>query len=273
MSRSRIKAAALLLLSQLFSLVSAADWQFTQPSYSGSIRECIVSCDKLYVQSPDRMGIQLPQSGASIRYKVITREVDAFKAETRVVGDFAFLFIRTTKQDTANLNRERTPYYSIEIRARVTLPDGQLITSETRVDITILDVNDAPPLFTELSYSIEVADTTPIFSTIGTVLASDADEGVNAEIYYSLEDWSDEFAVHPTTGTVYLTRNLTGTSRRRYDNRVIADNRGQGRQSAAPITFLIVERNQHSPRFVMEPQPPINPYTPEGASVYVFKVS
>lgn len=267
-------ALVLLLLLCCQLCLSAEDWHFTSENYIGRIPECSVACDRLYVTGLERMGIQIKdrQKLSSVKYRIVNREVDEFKADEKIVGDFAFLFIRTKTDGTTNLNRERTAYYSLNVKAKVTLTDGRVVNSFTRVSITIADVNDAPPLFMEYRYQFDVPNTLPVFSTIGEVKATDADEGFNAEIYYAFDEVTEDFAVHPTSGSVYLTRALSHSGRTQYNNQLVAYNRGRGRQTKVPIQFTVVERNQHVPTFTFMPRPAMSAYTPVGMTVLVIKV-
>ena len=40
------------------------------------------------------------------------------------------------------------------------------------------------------------------------VRAEDADSGINGEIYYSIAEETDQFAIHPVSGVLTLTRPL-----------------------------------------------------------------
>ena len=56
---------------------------------------------------------------------------------------------------------------------------------------------------------MNVPEDTPLHRSIAQVKADDADLGVNGEVYFSLADVSSEqFAVHPLTGVLTLTRPL-----------------------------------------------------------------
>lgn len=219
------------------------------------------------------MGIQIPNTDIvdTIRYRITSRDIDGFKADEKIVGDFAFLFIRTKTDGSSNLNRERQSHYSLDIRAKIVLTDGQVLNTFTTVDIQVLDVNDAPPLFMELSYKFQVPDNTPLFAEVGRVAATDADEGINAEIYYSFADVLSEFTIHPTSGVVYLASQLPKIDT--YRTYVVADNRGRGRQTRVPIEFNVIRKNQYAPEFVVKSRPPLSAYTPAGLTVLIFKVS
>ena len=74
--------------------------------------------------------------------------------------------------------------------------------------INVLDTNDLSPLFYQPSYVVSVPEDKPLHAAIVKVSASDADIGINGEIYYSFLEKTDVFSIHPTTGVVSLTRHL-----------------------------------------------------------------
>ena len=78
----------------------------------------------------------------------------------------------------------------------------------TSVTINVLDTNDLSPLFYQPSYVVSVPEDKPLHAAIVKVSASDADIGINGEIYYSFLEKTDVFSIHPTTGVVSLTRHL-----------------------------------------------------------------
>ena len=57
----------------------------------------------------------------------------------------------------------------------------------------MLDDNDHPPVFTRSNYDFRVAENVDIGHLVGTVTASDKDEGINAKISFLLtaEDGSE----------------------------------------------------------------------------------
>ena len=68
-------------------------------------------------------------------------------------------------------------------------------SSTIPVKIDILDENDNPPRFTQAEYSVVIVDNIPYHpdpSPIVQVLASDPDQGVNSELYFSIAAGNDE---------------------------------------------------------------------------------
>ena len=54
--------------------------------------------------------------------------------------------------------------------------------------VTVSDVNDNPPIFSQASYTTSIFDNAPIGSSVAMVAATDGDVGTNAQIWYSI--WS-----------------------------------------------------------------------------------
>ncbi|KFV82454.1 Protocadherin-23, partial [Struthio camelus australis] len=84
------------------------------------------------------------------------------------------------------------------------------LNSTATVLITVLDVNDNPPVFNNLEYHIHVKESVPIGSPITEVSANDCDAGANAEITYAIISGNDKgyFRLHGKTGSVDLMKTL-----------------------------------------------------------------
>lgn len=189
------------------------EFRFTQSLYNVSIPEN--SIGKTYVMPEKRMGIKLASadSDVDVKFRIVSGDREKFfKAEERTVGDFCFLLIRTRTSNVDVLNRERKDRYVLEVRATSSKRDGRnrVITLEADVTVvvTILDTNDLNPLFYPIEYETTVTEDTPLHRSILRVIAEDADLGRNGEIYYSFAEETDQFAVHPVSGVVTLTRPL-----------------------------------------------------------------
>lgn len=189
---------------------SESEFRFTQPLYNVSISEN--SIGKTYVMPNERMGIRLASadSDVDIKFRIVSGDRDKFfKAEERTVGDFCFLLIRTRTSNVDVLNRERKDRYVLEVRATANGHDGKNgAIADATVVVTILDTNDLNPLFYPIEYETTVTEDTPLHRSILRVNAEDADLGRNGEIYYSFAEETDQFAVHPVSGVITLTRPL-----------------------------------------------------------------
>lgn len=95
------------------------------------------------------------------------------------------------------LDREEISEHRLVIQA-TDMSDASRV-AQTQVMVTVLDENDNAPLFIPSVYSFSAVATDESF--MGQVLATDADEGINAEVMYSLgSNPSDFFSIHPTFG-------------------------------------------------------------------------
>ncbi|CAK9804708.1 Fat-like cadherin-related tumor suppressor homolog [Anthophora plagiata] len=245
------------------------EFHFTQPLYNVSIPEN--SIGKTYVVPEERMGIKLasPDMNFDIRFRIMSGDREKFfKAEERTVGDFCFLLIRTRTGNVDVLNRERKDRYVLEVRASLTKGDGKnrvtILEADTTVVVTILDTNDLNPLFYPTEYEATITEDTPLHRNILRVIAEDADLGRNGEIYYSFAEETDQFAVHPVSGVITLTRPLRYSEKAIHELIVLAKDRGalfrsggSSRASTAKVTIRVRQVNLHAPEIYVHHLPDI----------------
>ncbi|XP_061536381.1 protocadherin Fat 1a isoform X3 [Phycodurus eques] len=239
------------LASLLLQLVwtAGAALHFTEPVYNTTIYEN--SAAKTYLESHIKMGIYVTDPTWEIRYKIISGDNEnLFKAEDYLLGDFSFLRIRTKGGSTAILNREVRDHYVLTVKAS---ERGTNMECRTQVTVQVLDTNDLRPLFSPTSYSISLPENTAIRSSVAKVMATDADIGTNGEYYYSFREWTDMFAVHPTSGVVTLTGRLDYSETKLYELEILAVDRGMklygssGFSSTAKLTVRVEQANENAP--------------------------
>lgn len=245
------------------------DFHFTREQYNVSIAEN--SIGKTYVLPEEKMGIGLSNldRDVEIKYRIVGGDRDKFfKAEERTVGDFCFLLIRTRTGNVDVLNRERKDRYVLEVRATGTRRAARnklvVLDAETTVIVTVLDTNDLNPLFYPTEYKETVTEDTPLHRSILRVSAEDADLGRNGEIYYSFAEETDQFAVHPVSGVITLTRPLRYAERPIYELTVLAEDRGAIfrragtiRASTARVTIRVRQVNLYAPEIYVNHLPEI----------------
>uniref|UniRef100_A0A8D3DAV6 Protocadherin Fat 3 n=1 Tax=Scophthalmus maximus TaxID=52904 RepID=A0A8D3DAV6_SCOMX len=223
---------------------------FTQAVYHATVYEN--SAARTYANSKVKMGIHLALRSWEIRYRITSGDDEGlFKAEEFVLGDFCFLRIRTKGGNAAILNREIQDNYVLTVKASV--KGDAFLETWTKVSIQVLDMNDLRPLFSPTTYSVTIAESTPLRTSIAQVTATDADIGSNGEFYYFFKEKMELFAVHPTSGVVSLSGKLNVDEQSRYDLEILAVDRGMklygnnGVSSTAKL-FVHVERvNEHAP--------------------------
>ncbi|XP_057564916.1 cadherin-10 isoform X3 [Hippopotamus amphibius kiboko] len=129
-----------------------------------------------------------------------------------------------------NMNRENREQYQVVIQAKDM--GGQMggLSGTTTVNITLTDVNDNPPRFPQNTIHLRVLESSPVGTSIGSVKATDADTGKNAEVEYRIidGDGTDMFDIITETdtqeGIITVKKPLDYESRRLYTLKVEAEN-------------------------------------------------
>ncbi|XP_047493063.1 protein dachsous-like [Penaeus chinensis] len=138
-------------------------------------------------------------------------------------------------------DREKKSVYTFEVRAT----DGGRYDSrseKTQVQITITDVNDNKPVFSLYPFTVDVPGYYHPGNQLIQVTASDKDEGVNADIFFSLVNKSEnnKFRINPETGIVTATSQLGLESGDLFHLEVIARDRGTPFQSSTGLVEIRV---------------------------------
>ncbi|XP_061581352.1 protocadherin gamma-A2-like isoform X47 [Cololabis saira] len=146
------------------------------------------------------------------------------------------------------LDREKQEQISLVLTA---VDGGEPQMSGTMmIVITVLDVNDNAPVFTQQIYKTTVIENSPKGSVIATVTASDADEGLNSKITYSiantLDDIRNVFKVNAENGQVVLFGNLDFEESRSYQIDILASDEG-GLTDSCKISVDVQDTNDNYP--------------------------
>ncbi len=104
------------------------------------------------------------------------------------------------------LDRESVDSYILTVRAAN--PRSSLFTATSLVEVVVSDVNDNPPQFDPLTLTFSIAESAPIGTTVGTVIAVDSDAGPNAAVSYTIESPSPLVAIESESGELILTQVL-----------------------------------------------------------------
>lgn len=106
------------------------------------------------------------------------------------------------------LDRETTSSYLLSVQAEDSLGRDNALSSVTQLSITILDVNDNRPMFSEdvilRTLSENEDENDPVF----TFTATDIDQGFNSVIEYSLQDGFGVFSIEESSGAISLITTL-----------------------------------------------------------------
>ena len=69
--------------------------------------------------------------------------------------------------------------------------------------MTVLDVNDNSPVFSQDQYEFSLREHSPVGEALATVTATDRDVGSNAMLTYSLSTGAGQFTVNNATGMLH----------------------------------------------------------------------
>ena len=238
----------------------ASSLTFTRSEYDATIPEN--SLGRIYVTptaESERMGILFANETIAkkmnVKFKIRNGDPDDFfKAESETVGDFVFLMIRIRTNNFDVLNRERKSEYTLDIISKIREKGSnkkkrlRSPQAKTVVKVKVTDTNDLDPFFQPSAYSFNVPEDTPLHTSFGRVVAEDADEGINGEIYYSIVhptisstdngistnkkvkrgeiDQNNIFAVDPVSGVLTLTCPLNFRDKSKHKLTIIAQDRG-----------------------------------------------
>ncbi|XP_034723136.1 protocadherin-16-like [Etheostoma cragini] len=140
------------------------------------------------------------------------------------------------------LDHEAQPALDLEVQARSGNPPA---FGQTRVHITIADINDNPPVFLPLSSeSLLLPENTEMGTVVYRVQAEDRDSGVNGQLTFELSSPSGiqrTFSIERSSGEIRLVGRLNYETVPRYDLQVIAKDSGVPQLSA---TFVLVAHVQ-----------------------------
>ena len=152
----------------------------------------------------------------------------------------------------SQLDREVKDKYSVVIIAM----DGGMPKQfgAVSVNITVTDINDNGPEFTETSYNVTVRENVTVGSTILTLKAVDLDTGKNSEIIYRFSPHqldtrvNDLFSIAPKTGDLMVKNKLTYESGTFYKIIVEASDKGdQPQVTQVIVTIHVLDVGNNSP--------------------------
>ncbi|NWT76970.1 PCDGA protein, partial [Prunella himalayana] len=146
------------------------------------------------------------------------------------------------------LDREEAAFHELVLRAS----DGgdPARTGTARIRVTVLDANDNAPVFSQAEYTVRVPEDVPVGSTLLTIPATDADEGLNGNIKYSFkkitEKSSQTFQLDSNTGAITLLQSLDFEEGDSYKLEVQAHD-GGGLFDTTKVVVTVTDVNDNVP--------------------------
>ncbi|KAM9849704.1 LOW QUALITY PROTEIN: uncharacterized protein ACBR49_006990 [Aulostomus maculatus] len=146
------------------------------------------------------------------------------------------------------LDREKNELISLVLTA---VDGGEPQMSGTmQIHITVLDVNDNAPVFTQPVYKGTVDENASKGTIVTTVRASDADDGLNGKITYSITNTLDDvrhmFEVNENNGEIKLIGSLDYEKKKHFLINVRARDNG-GLTDSCKVIVEVVDINDNEP--------------------------
>ncbi|XP_072486657.1 protocadherin gamma-A3 isoform X7 [Notamacropus eugenii] len=146
------------------------------------------------------------------------------------------------------LDREEEPVHHLMLTG---WDGGEPVRSGTaRIRVTVLDVNDNAPVFTQPVYTVSVPENVPQGTVLLTVNATDADEGINSQVrYFQVKipgKTSQIFQLNSVTGELSTILNLDYEDVECHEMEAEAQD-GLGLRSRAKIHIAVLDVNDNVP--------------------------
>uniref|UniRef100_A0A8C6MGK7 Cadherin domain-containing protein n=1 Tax=Nothobranchius furzeri TaxID=105023 RepID=A0A8C6MGK7_NOTFU len=146
------------------------------------------------------------------------------------------------------LDREKQEQINLVLTA---VDGGEPQMSGTmQIVITVLDVNDNAPVFTQKTYKATVTENSPKGTVVATVTASDADEGSNSKITYSITNTLDDvrkiFIVNRENGEISLIGNINFEESQNFQINLRASDDG-GLTDSCKLSVDVQDVNDNKP--------------------------
>ncbi|XP_030813043.1 protocadherin gamma-A7-like [Camarhynchus parvulus] len=150
------------------------------------------------------------------------------------------------------LDREEAAFHELLLRAS----DGgdPARTGTARIRVTVLDVNDNAPVFSQAEYTVRVPEDVPVGSILVTVTATDADEGSYGNLKYSIQKITEKasqiFQLDGDTGAITLLQSLDFEEDNSYELGVQAHDEG-ALFDTTKVVVTVTDVNDNVPEISM----------------------
>lgn len=170
-----------------------------------------------------------------------------------------------------NLDRETMDSHTLKV---IAVDGGSKQSSNVAtIVITVLDVNDEPPIFQYASYNFTIVENSSL-TVVGTVNAVSKDLGTNALISYSIIGGNtDNLFVINGTGTIYASGSIDREKTPKLVLKVQAKDGGTPPlYGSTKVTIIVQDLNDNKPKFSNSIlQVPLAENTQTGQTFYVVK--
>ncbi|KAK3732012.1 hypothetical protein QZH41_016882, partial [Actinostola sp. cb2023] len=155
--------------------------------------------------------------------------------------------IATVKQ----LDYETVTSYSLTVQARdSSSPISSQLVGESHLDIIVSGVNEYVPIFSQSEYNLTISENTAIGASLFDLDATDADQGTQGHLSYTLSS-SSPFFIDQITGLITLNKRLDYESTTSYKLVATATDGDtvSPKSSRVNVTIYVRDENDNKPTF------------------------
>ncbi|XP_066479047.1 protocadherin gamma-B6-like [Tiliqua scincoides] len=150
-------------------------------------------------------------------------------------------------------------------------------TGTAQIQINVTDANDNPPIFSQEIYKVSIRENAPLGSFVLKVVASDQDEGTNAQIRYHFSNIpvnsKQKFSLDSANGTISVVGILDFEEIQEYAMTVAAKD-GGGLVTHCKVVISILDENDNSPEVILASVfSPVPENSPSGMVIALFSIN
>lgn len=152
----------------------------------------------------------------------------------------------------ASLDRETLASYTLTIQAKDKATSGSRSASMS-VLISLSDINDNTPTFSQISYNEQIKETASINTQVADVRATDRDSGSNGQLTYSITSGNERGFFVIEQGIIKISKNLDIESQNHsadftYRLKVLVTDQGMpALNNSVTVTVLVKQVNEYAP--------------------------
>ena len=181
-----------------------------------------------------------------VRYSIVSGNVGSAFSLHSETGELSVSSVSNSP------DREATPSYNLTIQAADLAPSPRA-SELVDVIISVLDVNDNSPVFSETIYYVDLEESSPSGKSVISVLATDRDKDANQQIKYSIVSGNtgSMFSIDEDTGLISTTALPTDReSDSTHQLTILAQDKGPTpRVGTAGLVITLLDINDNSPTF------------------------
>nr|XP_025039040.1 cadherin EGF LAG seven-pass G-type receptor 1 isoform X3 [Pelodiscus sinensis] len=208
--------------------------RFLRDRYQGSVFEDVpLSTSVLQLSATDR------DSGLNGRL------LYTFQGGDDGDGDFYIEPTSGVIRTLRKLDRENVAVYSL--RAFAVDRGSPPLKASVDIQVTVLDINDNPPVFEQDEFDIFVEENSPVGSIVARISAADPDEGTNAQIMYQIVEGNipEVFQLDLLNGDLTALMDLDYESRTEYV--IVVQATSAPLVSRATVHIRLLDQNDNPP--------------------------